>query len=325
MIANITSIMCILSVSDKSINNGILQKGTAISRIDNDGGYQIYKFYCYLPDSDEDSSESADSEVIQPLKEENVYLITGKFSITHDCTLYITVTTNVSLPIDKEDIPISKPTVHLLGKTQTYADLTEIGYNLQVQVKPYLSKDHFYTFTVNFTHPVNGRFKNALTKAKKNSTVYGTGILFIANNKLYCEILDFQFVTATKTEIDGGITVPWKLNNDPSAEKTSSFKPKSAIEQRIALVRQNDTVAAQPSSNDLTTRKRKTKLPVTRLSNLSKSLIQNDDEQQEQIVEVITIDDDEQRETTGENPDNEPHSENKSKKTRKRGRKSKKN
>src|ERR1044071_5878624 len=48
MIANITTIMYILTVSDENTNNGILQKGTAISRIDDEDGYQTYKFYCYL-------------------------------------------------------------------------------------------------------------------------------------------------------------------------------------------------------------------------------------------------------------------------------------
>ena len=169
MIANITTIMYILTVSDENTNNGILQKGTAISRIDDEDGYQTYKFYCYLTIQDNDTGFDTigESEIVQPFKEENVYLITGKFSTTQDGSLYITITTNIFLSIDKEDIPISKPTIHLLGKTQAYAELSEVGYSLPVQVKPYLSKDHFYPFTVNFTHPPNGRFRNAFTKAKK--------------------------------------------------------------------------------------------------------------------------------------------------------------
>ncbi|GET50167.1 hypothetical protein GLOIN_2v1772177 [Rhizophagus irregularis DAOM 181602=DAOM 197198] len=42
---------------------------------------------------------------------------TGKFSTTQDGSINISITTNVQLLIDKEDIPIIKPTVHLLGKT----------------------------------------------------------------------------------------------------------------------------------------------------------------------------------------------------------------
>ena len=48
MIANISTIIYVLTVSDESISNGILQKGTAISRIDDDEGFQIYKYYNYL-------------------------------------------------------------------------------------------------------------------------------------------------------------------------------------------------------------------------------------------------------------------------------------
>ena len=48
MIASITTIMYILSVTDESINNGLLQKGIAISRIDNENAFQIYKYYNYL-------------------------------------------------------------------------------------------------------------------------------------------------------------------------------------------------------------------------------------------------------------------------------------
>src|SRR6266487_2054866 len=41
MIANITTILYILSVSDEIINNGTLQKGTAVSRVDEYEGLQI--------------------------------------------------------------------------------------------------------------------------------------------------------------------------------------------------------------------------------------------------------------------------------------------
>lgn len=42
-----------------------------------------------------------------------------------------------------------------------YAQVTEVGYTIQIQVKPYLSKEQFNPFLVNLTHPQNGRFKNA--------------------------------------------------------------------------------------------------------------------------------------------------------------------
>ena len=183
MIANITTIIYILSITDESINNGILQKGTAISRINHEDGFQIYKFYNYLNSQNGmDSDSNDDLEIVSTLKEENVYLVTGKFATTQDGSINVTITTNVHLNIDREDIPVMNPTVHLVGKTLGYADLTETGYTLQIQVKPYLSKDQFVPFTVNLTHPPNGQFRNALTKAKKNSTVHASGMFFFAEN-----------------------------------------------------------------------------------------------------------------------------------------------
>lgn len=41
MIANIITILYILSVSDESINNGILQKGTAISHINDKNAFIV--------------------------------------------------------------------------------------------------------------------------------------------------------------------------------------------------------------------------------------------------------------------------------------------
>jgi PDZ domain-containing secreted protein len=118
MIANITTIMYILSVFDESINNGILQKGTAISRIDDEDAFQIYKYYNYLTSqNDTDPDLNDEYEVKSPLKVENVYLITGKFSTAQDNSINVSITTNVHLSIEKEDIPIIKPTVHLLRKT----------------------------------------------------------------------------------------------------------------------------------------------------------------------------------------------------------------
>jgi len=292
MIANITVILYILSVSNESTNNGTFQKGSAISRTDNKDGYQVYNFHCYIPTQDDNNSDDIDEpEVIQPFKEDNVYLITGKFSTTQDNSLYITITTNMNLAIDKEDIPVSKPTAHLLGITQGNAELSETGYILSVQVKPYLSKDNFNHFIVNFTHPANGRFKNAFTKVKKNSTVYATGVLFIVKNKLYCEVLEFQFVSTTKSETDSNVTIPWKSKNDQNAEGSSS-KPKSVIEKRIALIQQNETAQSSSATNSgLSTHKKRKKLPMTKLVNISKSLIaqdsENDDQQQKSRIEEI--------------------------------------
>src|ERR1043166_2570810 len=132
MIANITTIVYILNVSDEMINNGTLQKGMAVSRIDDNEGLQIYKFSNYLTsEADSDSNDSAETT---PFETENIYLITGKFSILQDDSINVMIISNVHIPLDKEDIPIMKPTVHFVGKTMNYAQLTDVGYTLQIQV-----------------------------------------------------------------------------------------------------------------------------------------------------------------------------------------------
>src|SRR5437764_10064075 len=123
MIANIKTIVYILSVSDESINSGILQKGTAISQIDDNDGLQIYKYYNYLTSPNNADSNLNDSSESTLFKEDNIYLILGN-STTQDGSINVTITTNVHFPLNKEDIPAMKPTVHLLGKTMNYAQLS---------------------------------------------------------------------------------------------------------------------------------------------------------------------------------------------------------
>lgn len=293
MIANITTIIYILSITDESVNNGILQKGTAISRINHEDGFQIYKFCNYLnSQNDMDSDSNDDLEIASTLKEENVYLVTGKFATTQDGSINVTITTNVHLNIDREDIPVMNPTVHLVGKTLGYADLTETGYTLQIQVKPYLSKDQFVPFTVNLTHPPNGRFRNALTKARKNSTVHASGMFFFAENQLYCEILEFQFVSA-KIESDNTITVPWKAKDNSNNKGNSSSK--SPLEKRIALVQQNSTTQPPSSTKPSTLAKNRGKTNTTKIADISRSLLsqtqQNDDKRNDDNQQDNEIDD----------------------------------
>lgn len=289
MIATINTIFYILSVSEESINSGTVQKGTAISRIDDNDGFQIYKYSNFLTDSNENL------EAI-PFEDENMYLISGKFSVMQDNSINITIITSIHIPLDKDDIPAMKPTVHLLGKSMDYAKLSEAGYSLQIQVKPYLSKEQFKPYLVNLTHPPNGRFKNALIKAKKNSTIHTTGLFFLANNELYCEILEFQFVAASKTETESSISVPWKSKT----VGTSSSSPISAIERRIDTIRQSVATSAPSSaipSAASPTGKRKNKRkggPFSlRISEISKSLqnqpVEISDSDQEKDDDVVII------------------------------------
>jgi len=73
MIANITTIIYILSVSDEIINSGTLQKGTAISQIDNGEGIQIYKYYNYLTSPNNTDFDPNDNFEAISFEEVNLY------------------------------------------------------------------------------------------------------------------------------------------------------------------------------------------------------------------------------------------------------------
>lgn len=221
-----------------------------------------------------------------------IYLISGKFSVDQDGSINVSIITNVHIPLDKEDIPIMKPTVHLLGKTVNCAQLSEAGYTLQIQVKPYLSKEQFKPFSINLTHPLNGRFKNALTMAKKNSTIHITGLFFFADSQLCCEILEFQFITS-KMQTENAISVPWKTNVDSHTIESSSSLSKSPIEKRIDLVRQSLAAqASSPTDSPKQNCKNKRKATNIKISEISKSLqnqIEIHDSDQEKIDDDIEV------------------------------------
>jgi hypothetical protein len=283
MISNITTILYILNVSDEIINNGTLQKGTAVSRVYGNEDLQIYKYTNYLTSTSQTNSDSNEDIATTSFEKDNMYLVTGKFCVSQDDSINVIIISSVHIALDKEDMPIMKPTVHFVGKTMNYAELSDIGYTLQIQVKPYLSKEQFNTFLVNLTHPVNGRFKNALTKATKNSTVHCTGLFFLANKEVHCEILEFQFISG-KVESDNSISVPWKNKTDSSP---SSSKTKSAVDKRIDLIRQNlEAKTSLPDIPKQSHKKRKTFL--TKTSEIAKSLLSQD--QQDKHIEILDSD-----------------------------------
>jgi len=74
MIANILAIVYIISVSDEKYIEKNVQKGIAISRIDTEDGYQIYKFTAYA-NTDDDSIDLDNNlyEVTQRLQQGRIY------------------------------------------------------------------------------------------------------------------------------------------------------------------------------------------------------------------------------------------------------------
>ena len=73
-----------ISVSDEIINNGTLQKGTAVSRVDAYEGLQIFKYTNYLTSTSQTNSDSSDDIATILFEKDNMYLITGKFCIFQD-------------------------------------------------------------------------------------------------------------------------------------------------------------------------------------------------------------------------------------------------
>lgn len=94
--------------------------------------------------------------------------------------------------------------------------------------------------------------------------------------------MEFQFVSA-KVDNDNTISVPWKSRTDSQAE-TSSASSESAIGQRIDLIRKN--LATQPPSATNPSKpnlKNKRKASVTKISEISKSLLSQNDSDKEKI------------------------------------------
>jgi len=96
--------------------------------------------------------------------------------------------------------------------------------------------------------------------------VHVTGILFFLEKQLYCELLEFQFIS-TRADTDGGITIPWKTTEN----KTNC---KSVIEQRIAQIRQErSTTAPSPVIIPDDTPKQKR----TKISDICKTFLSSSD------------------------------------------------
>jgi hypothetical protein len=96
--------------------------------------------------------------------------------------------------------------------------------------------------------------------------VHVTGILFFLEKQLYCELLEFQFIS-TRADTDGGITIPWKT----AENKTNG---KSVIEQRIAQIRQErSTTAPSPVIIPDDTPKQKR----TKISDICKTFLSSSD------------------------------------------------
>ena len=83
MIASLSQIVYIAFVKSEPINEKIVQKGKAISKLDNAGTFQTFQFCQYLPISDTNSDDSDFDDNGEKLKQDYVYHITEKFALRH--------------------------------------------------------------------------------------------------------------------------------------------------------------------------------------------------------------------------------------------------
>ena len=107
MITSLSVIVYIVSVTDERYNEKNVQKGVAISRIDTEDGYQVYRFTAYA-NSKNDLIDLDDNlhEVAQQLQQGGIYQISGKFTPAKDNSFNVTITTNIRLHIDEEHASI---------------------------------------------------------------------------------------------------------------------------------------------------------------------------------------------------------------------------
>jgi hypothetical protein len=274
MIATLSTIVYIASAEKQEIvGNKIMQKGQAISRI-NEEDHQIYNYTLFASMSDEADGYN---ETLQPFQTDSVYLLHGKFFANADGTLEVSVTSNKHLDIPEEEIPYSKPFVHLLGRTQHKPTAVKNNYQLGLQVRPYLSSKQCGTMSITLVHPLDGRFKNALEKTNQFASVHVMGALIVLGDKVYCDILEYQFV-GTKTDESSTIIVPWKKNSAAETSKDgSSSRSKTGIEKRIASVHENllqSPPQPTPSKRAQTTRSSKGKEKQTKIGDIARTLIE---------------------------------------------------
>lgn len=246
MIATLSAIVFIVSEKRDILGDRIIQKGQAISKISDDD-YQLFNYTLFVPLHQESLSGSDsitvmdnDNETAQLVEPENLYLFHGKFSANADSSLEVAVTSNRQLSISHEDTPVSRPFIHLLGRTQSVPIKTKSGYQVVLQVKPYVSKQQCGPMNIVLVHSLEGRFKNALEKTTKLALVHVMGTLVEHEKTFYCDILEYQFI-GIRPEEGSGINVPWKTqsviqNNDKQQASSSTM---SSVDKRIQAIHQD--------------------------------------------------------------------------------------
>ena len=110
-----------------------------------------------------DSAELDDNDIenlyIHKFDQDSVYFVTGKFTMLNNGLLELVVSSCKCLPIDKDKVPVCKPIVYLLDRVKDACKVTDSGYYMTMEVKPYLAAEMCGPVNVVLTHPSEGRLK----------------------------------------------------------------------------------------------------------------------------------------------------------------------
>jgi len=85
MITSLSVIVYIVSVTDERYNEKNVQKGVAISRIDTEDGYQVYRFTAYA--NSKNDLIDLDDNLLNSYKQGGIYQLSGKFTPAKDNSL----------------------------------------------------------------------------------------------------------------------------------------------------------------------------------------------------------------------------------------------
>jgi len=256
MIANLSTVLYVTSISEQSLSNKILQKGTAACKINSDGDFLNIQFTLWLPynnnESSEDAEDAEEDYYVEKIYEDTICFVTGKFKMLNNGSLELVLSSCKSLLIEKEKMPVCKPIIYLLGKVKQTCNTTDLGYHLTLEVRPYLSSELCGPMDVVLTHPLDGRLKNTFTAAKKLSLIQCTGELLIVDGNIYCNVIEMQFVNTRSESISTSNNVPWATSNiDNQKKKNSTENRISAIHQSIQSQPPNSVkIKKEPGTED---------------------------------------------------------------------------
>ncbi|CAG8490860.1 16858_t:CDS:1 [Acaulospora morrowiae] len=248
MPASISLIVYIVEQNIEAVNNYTIQRGIGLSHIPDREPQRIHFTY-FIPDPEitvDSSEESFEPLTGGALQTNAVYLIHGKFSyLVNDNSLDLVIFSHVLLPIDSAECPEAPMIAKFIGKVTSVPSVTNNGLRLLVTVSEYIRKGEKPVHEIIVTHPTTGRLSKSITAAQKNATVQFTGILFIYESILYCDVLDFSFVGIRSDDLIHSYN-PWSTKD--------KITTKSSVAKRIQKLH-NEQMSTPPTIPSLPQKK----------------------------------------------------------------------